>query len=357
MAGGSDNFSLSGPKHLNSIDWNNAHHRRSVAASLVAGVYVLEADRQANRRDSQSLAPPWWEFFHFKLIRQLVDDADHCIFGAIFEYKPPKYANYRKDSTGRSPRYVIAFRGTLIKLDSFARDLELDIQIIRNGLHQTTRFGIAMKAVRDKVAEVGDSNVWLTGHSLGAAMAMLAGKTMARTGKFLEAFLFNPPFFSAPIERIKDKKVKHGLRFAGSVITAGLAIASATKGKYNNASNNGNGYEENLFSVISGWIPCLFVNQADHICSEYIGYFEHRKKMEEIGAGAIARFASQHSLGGLVMNMMGVQGVETAEPLHLLPSANLTVNLNPSKDFMGAHVLCQWWRPDLNLNCGVYKYK
>ena len=35
------------------------------------------------------------------------------------------------------------------------------------------------------VAAVGDSNVWLAGHSLGSAMAMLAGKSMAKTGTFL----------------------------------------------------------------------------------------------------------------------------------------------------------------------------
>ncbi|OMP02929.1 hypothetical protein COLO4_10713 [Corchorus olitorius] len=227
MASEREDFFLSGPVHLNSIDWTNEHHRRSVTASLVAGVYILERDRQEKRQDSQALAPPWWEFFHFKLIRQLVDDADFCIFGAIYEYKPP--SSHCNDSIDRSLRYVIAFRGTITKPDSFSRDFELDMHIIRNGLHQTSRFEIGMQAVRNMVASVGDSNVWLAGHSLGAAMVMLAGKTMAKQGNFLEAFLFNPPFLSAPIERIKDKKVKHGLRFAGSVITAGLALAANAK--------------------------------------------------------------------------------------------------------------------------------
>ncbi|XP_022720042.1 GDSL esterase/lipase At4g10955-like [Durio zibethinus] len=352
MDSGSEHFSFSGPSHLNNIDWNNAHHRRSVAACLVGGVYVLESDRQARRKGSQCLAPPWWEFFHFKLIHQLVDDDDNSIFGAIFEYNPPPYAYHR--TIDRSPRYVIAFRGTLMKRDSVARDLDLDIDVIRNGLHQTTRFAIAIKAVRDVVFAVRGSNVWLTGHSLGAAMAMLAGKTMAKTGYSLEAFLFNPPFVSPPIEIIKDKKVRHGLRFAGTVIKAGLAFAAATNGNNNN-SRNGNGYEDS-FAAISGWIPCLFVNQKDPICAEYIGYFEHRRKLENIGAGAIARLTSQHSLANLFMSAVGMKGVETSEPLHLLPSANLTVNLNPPPDIMQAHGLYQWWRPDLNLRCSVYKY-
>ncbi|XVF12955.1 hypothetical protein REPUB_Repub08aG0164900 [Reevesia pubescens] len=346
MASEREDFGLSGPLHLDTIDWTNAHHRRSVAASLVEGVYILERDRQEKRDGSQALAPPWWEFFHFKLIRKLVDDADFCIFGAIYEYKPPSSSS--NDSSHGSPRYMIAFRGTITKPDSFSRDFELDIHIIRNGLHQTSRFEIAMQAVRNMVAAVGDSNVWLAGHSLGAAMAMLAGKTMAKTGNFLEAFLFNPPFLSAPIERIKDKKVKHGLRIAGSVITAGLALAA--KG------NNRRSRSEDPFAILSAWTPCLFVNPADHLCSEYVGYFEHRKKMEEIGAGAIERLATQHSLGGLFMSVVG-KGAEAAEPLHLLPSANLTVNLTPSQDFKKAHGIHQWWRPDLQLKCNVYKYK
>ncbi|KAF9609463.1 hypothetical protein IFM89_016462 [Coptis chinensis] len=36
--------------------WENAHHRRSVAASLVQGVYVLERDRQENRQGPHALA-------------------------------------------------------------------------------------------------------------------------------------------------------------------------------------------------------------------------------------------------------------------------------------------------------------
>ncbi|XP_022719718.1 GDSL esterase/lipase At4g10955-like [Durio zibethinus] len=92
------------------------------------------------------------------------------------------------------------------------------------------------------------------------------------------------------------------------------------------------------------------------ICAEYIGYFEHRRKLENIGAGAIARLTSQHSLANLFMSSVGIKGVETSEPLHLLPSANLTVNLNPPPDIMQAHGLYQWWRPDLNLS-GLRKHR
>lgn len=336
-----------GKKIPSAIYRGNANHRRSVAASLVQSVYILERDRQEKREPPNALAPPWWEFFNFRLLRNLVDDADFSIFGAIYEFKPPVSSS--NDSLDRSPRYVIAFRGTLSKPDSLARDLELDLHLIQNGLHRTSRFEIAIQAVRNVVAAVGDSNVWLAGHSLGSAMAMLAGKTMAKTGIFVESFLFNPPFFSAPIERIKDKRVKHGIRFATSVITAGLTLAMKTN------NNERSGAAEDPFAAMSAWVPSLFVNPADHICSEYIGYFEHRNKMEEIGAGVIERLATQNSLGGLLMNAMGKK-VEV-EPLHLIASANLTINLTPSEDFKQAHGIHQWWSPDMQLQSTLYKYK
>ncbi|KAI3974865.1 hypothetical protein MKX01_004976 [Papaver californicum] len=312
-----DNFSRSGPLHLTTVDWGKVHHRRSIAASLVQGVYVLERDRQEKKR--KALAPPWWGFFHFELLYTLLDDVDSSIFGAIYEFKPVANSYY---STG-IPR--------------------LDLNLIQNGLHQTSRFGTAMQAVKNMVSVSGASNVWLTGHSLGSSIAMLAGKHMAKTGIFLESYLFNPPFISAPIERIKDKKVRHGIRIASSLITAGLTFAM----KVNQQS-------EDPFNVLSTWIPNLFVNPADYLCCEYIGYFEHRENMESFGAGGIERLATQNSFTGLLMNAMGW---EYQEELQLIPSAYLTINRSPSQTFRRAHGIHQWFRGDLNLQFKVYQYK
>ena len=319
----------------------------SVVACLVQGVYILERDRQAKREGEKALAPPWWTFFHFQLLSSLVDDVDSSIFGAIFEFKPP--SSLCDDTSYRSPRYVIAFRGTLTKQDSVSRDIALDIRFIRQGLHQTSRSDIAIRAVQDMVATAGDSNVWLTGHSLGSAMALHAGKTMAKNGMFIESFLFNPPFTSAPIERIKDERVKHGIRIASSVLTAGITLAVKSKKKQQQQQKD---LPVDPFAALAAWVPCLFVNPCDHICSEYIGYFEHRRKMEEIGAGVIERLATQNSLGGLLISAFGKE----SEPLHLIPSASLTVNVTPAPDFREAHGIHQWWKPDLSLEQKVYNY-
>ncbi|KAK6947922.1 Fungal lipase-like domain [Dillenia turbinata] len=340
MASEREVFDLSGPLYLTSVDWKNEHHRRSVAASLVQGVYILERDCQERREGLQALAPIWWEFFNFQLHCVLKDEDD--IFGAVYEFKCP-VADFSAMVEG-CPHYVVAFRGTITKGESFSRDLKLNFDIIQNGLHQASRSEIAVQAVRNLVA-IGNRNIWLAGHSLGAAMAMVAGKNLAKTGIFLDAFLFNPPFVSTPIERIKDKKVKHGIRIAGSFVTAALALAVKGNGQRNRS--------QDPFVVLSSWVPHLYVNPGDHICSEYIGYFEHRKKMEEIGAGDVERLATQHSLGSLVLNAFGRSD---SEPLHLIPSAYLTVNLSPSPNFKESHGIHQWWKPDLLLKSRLHKY-
>ncbi|KAL0393686.1 UNVERIFIED_CONTAM: GDSL esterase/lipase [Sesamum latifolium] len=110
-------------------------------------------------------------------------------------------------------------------------------------------------------------------------------------------------------------------------------------------------------AALSAWWPRLFVNRADFICAEYIGYFEHREWMEKIGAGEIERVASQHSVAGFlvhaVASKMGKPSSE--EPLHLIPSARLTVNLSPGRR-RDAHGIKQWWGSDLLLESNVYKY-
>ncbi|PWA47077.1 alpha/beta-Hydrolases superfamily protein [Artemisia annua] len=333
-------FELSGPSHLTSIDWSNADHRRSAAACFVQGVYIIERDRQENRQQSEALAPPWWNFLQFDLHSQLIDDADSCVFGAIYKSKHPPSQDI--------PSYVVAFRGTLTKGNAFTRDLELDIHIIKNGLHQTSRFETAMQAVKNLVAsQTSKSNIWVTGHSLGSAMALLAGKRMAKEKIFLDSYLFNPPFLSAPLENIENPNIKHGIRIASSFLTAGLAVAAKIK----NANQQRNTTPEDSFLALAGWSPCLYVNPMDHICSEYIGYFEHRKKMDEIGAGGIERLATQHSISGVFLNAIGK---ESHEALHLLPSANLTINLSPAIDFKDAHGIHQWWRCDQKLETRVY---
>ncbi|KAL7583468.1 GDSL esterase/lipase At4g10955 [Lactuca sativa] len=337
-------FHASGPLHLlNSFDWRNTFHRRSLVASLVQGVKILEKDRQRRsiQQDAHAHAPPWWEGFHFQLNHVLVDDKN-SYFGAIFELK---YANpLFYQSTPTPPKYVIAFRGTITRSITRSDDMKLNIKLIFNKLEKTSRFQKAFEAVWNTVMMVGPTNVWLAGHSLGASMAMLAGRNMMKARCNLETYLFNPPFLSLPIEKmIKNETLEFGVRIAGSLLKAGIAKAINIYRK---------DPEEDLFAALSEWMPYMFVNPSDPICAEYIGYFEHRVKMEGIGARSIERTATRHTMRSLVSGAVG----RDSEPLHLLPTAYMTVNNRPSENFKQAHGIHQWWQQHFQWQSMLYKF-
>ncbi|KAG5561524.1 hypothetical protein RHGRI_004533 [Rhododendron griersonianum] len=259
----------------------------------------------------------------------MVDNADLSIFGAIYEFKspPPDGHHYPLHSP---PRYVVAFRGMMTGWETMSQDLTLDLKVIRNTLEQSPRFKHAMQAVQHTVSIAGAANICLAGHSLGSAMALLAGKNMAIVGFFLETFLFNPPFISVSIEVMtKTEILKSGRRIMRNVTTAGVTIALNALRQRPQTGD--------WFAALSGWIPYLFVNPSDLISSEYVGYFEHRERMESIGAGAIERLSTRNSISGAI------------ELLHLLPSAYLTINGSPVQGLGQAHGLDQWWNP--NIQC------
>uniref|UniRef100_A0A7N2MHX7 Fungal lipase-type domain-containing protein n=2 Tax=Quercus lobata TaxID=97700 RepID=A0A7N2MHX7_QUELO len=308
------NFLKSGPGHLTAVvDWSDKHYRRSVVASLVEGVYILEHNN------------------------------DLSIFGAIYEYKYPPSSS--SSSSRNIPHYVIAIRGTLLKRRTWSQDFKLNFQCFFNELHQSSRFQQAVEFLRKTVKSKGESSVWLAGHSLGSAMALLAGKEMAKEGHLIETYLFNPPFFSALLESvIKDERVKFGIHLATSVFKTGLAGL--------NFVVNG-GQADDPFAVLSPWLPYLFVNPDDPICSKYVGYFEHRKKMEDNGVEEFEMVATKNSTWNLCLSVLGKDS--GSEPLHLLPSADLTINkvqfpniegvVDAYKKFKRAHSLQQWWNP------------
>ncbi|KAK4362943.1 hypothetical protein RND71_018184 [Anisodus tanguticus] len=321
MASEKEIFSLSGPLYLTAIDWRNTDHRRSVAASLVQGVYILERDRQQNRQFPNALAPPWWEFFHFHLIQVLVDNEDQSYFGAIYEYKFPnshfhyKTINNIQNRNQNPPKYVIAFRGTIAKKES-------------RGLRY-----------------------FASGPFLGSSIALLIGRDMVKMGIHLESYLFNPPFTSLPIEKfIKNEKLKHGIRFAHSVLTAGLAVAVNNHRPMPQKQQS----THDPFTLLSAWVPYLFLNPSDPICAEYVGYFEHRDKMVAIGTGEIGRLATKNSIRSIIAN---ARGKDQSEPSHLLSSAFVNINLSPSPDFKRAHGIHQWWKPDLQCNSKFYQFR
>ncbi|KAL3738332.1 hypothetical protein ACJRO7_019802 [Eucalyptus globulus] len=341
-------FRLSGPRDLTRVDWKNAAHVRSVVACLVQCVYVLELDRQKERKGDKALAPPWCETFGFKLKRTLKDNVSSSIFGpsifgAIFECKPPT-SSCNHSAVG--PRFVVAFRGTLFKKESLVRDIRLNFQVILNKLHSSSCCQTAIQAVKDLVATAGDSReVWLAGHSLGSAIALQTGKNMTIKEVYLESLLFNPPYPSVPTEKIESETVKRACHLAKSGLRAGLALATQSSEQREHSASS--------FAALFPWVPKLFVNKKDDFCSEYIGYFKHGKWMLKHGFENFHNFASQYSVRSMVFKS---ENGAQAEPLYLIPSANLTINSKPTKCLRSAHCLSQWWRQDQELESKVYKY-
>ncbi|XP_047965377.1 GDSL esterase/lipase At4g10955-like [Salvia hispanica] len=273
------------------------------------------------------------------------DTNNFSIFGAVFEF-----INYEHCQTVGTPQYVIAFRGTLLRPENWEEDIKLNFKLFLNGLQKSNRFRTGLEAASQMI---NYQNVWLAGHSLGSSLALAVGREMAKRFKVrLETYLYNPPFISLPIDRIKSEKVKLGLRLTGSLLTAGLTadVAAAT-----------DVIKTDSFDALSTWVPYLFINRADPIFSEYVGYFKGRESMEAIGAGKIVRVATKIS----VLSMFS-----SREPLHLLPSAHITLNVMAATMFTGAHGrICkewlrfkeahgidQWWRRDLKVENNHYRH-
>lgn len=340
-----ENFDENGPTYLTHIDWNASHHHR-IMACLVNGVYTLESDRKQNRQGDQALAPKWWKSFNFELTRVLVDEKDQSIFGAIFK----SYPNYLGQGP---PKYVIAFRGTVNNLENVTRDYKQNLQVFLNKLRKSPRVQAGMEVAMNIVQEAnGPGNVLLAGHSAGSSVALLIGRKMVEAGYHLETYLFNPPFLSFPIERIKNEILKDGLRVGKSFCTAGLVFVA-------NGGHRPTPGVNDPFTVLSSWAPHLFVNKSDPICSNYVGYFKHRKQMEKMGFGKTGNISTQNSIRSIMRHAIG----KDSDPIHLLPSAYLTINtshtVNKSncKRFKEAHGIRQWWKQDLQVNCKFYEHK
>ncbi|KAL6320374.1 hypothetical protein AAG906_007071 [Vitis piasezkii] len=301
-----EDFEHTGPKQLTDVD---------CCCEPGSGAYNLEFDRQ----DSQDPQGRWWHFFHFELKQKFIDDKDSSIYGVVYEIKCT-YPNHLPEST---PKFVIAFRGTIISTKS--RDMKLNMKVFAGKLHKDKpRFKHALEAVKAVVQEAWPANIWLVGHSWGIHCD--AGwKIHGPGGKNLKTFLFNPPFLRYSLSKnIKNPTLKDGILSTKNVIKAGISFVGVD-----------HLWQElyDQFNALSDWIPNLFVNQDDPICSGYIDHFRNRKIEDEIRSIRSAIKAA------FVM--------DPQLPIYLLPKADLTISKISSSPnickIRQAHGLKQWW--------------
>ncbi|XP_031495564.1 GDSL esterase/lipase At4g10955-like [Nymphaea colorata] len=340
-------FNHQGPQHLNNVEWENHEHQRIVAACLVHAAYVLEDDRREGRSGEDRLGRPWWEFFGFECISTLLN-LENCssgfTIGAVFRLKEASR------TSPFAPAMVIAVRGTVNHHDW---GVNVDTLLGRGRQRHSCR--IVMQQAESLVREHGvESNLWLCGHSLWAAVATFVGDQMAKKGCFLTTFLFNPPY-------ILDRRSKDGFRHKLDDImeVAGDVTGGLIAGKFGrvfadlaalgtNLHDKKKLDQQQQFDNLKKWNPRVYVNAKDWICTRYIEYFERKMK------GSPEKLPKRIASATLVINMD-----EPGDELPHFKEAYFIMQWfdNPGdayRRFKEAHSIMQWWKPGLRVEAKRY---
>lgn len=308
-------------------------------AALVKSVYRMEKDRASglwkcpsNDPSHTSSTTIWWHAFHYDLLYPLVEEnGTGTVFGAVFHSR----LNHNLGCLG-APRIVVAFRGTLLR----KLDLDADLSILFHHLCSHKRFDLALHIVRQEVARHGQQSVCLTGHSKGAALGLLVGRRLAEEGCFLEAHLFNPPHPSLPTATMSiPDKITTAAHVCHNVLANGLAhVLQDEKTRT---------HDRDTFQAIIPWLPHLYLNVHDPICSSYIRYFEAHRHMPNL-KGRWFGFAISSTPRSIRAVLRSSMSGADAKPDHLIPSAYLHVNEIPST-LRESHQLQQWYNLDIRL--------
>lgn len=337
-------FHVSGPRNvakpnwrdLINSSWKDANYKRSVIACFIQAVYLLELDRQENRKEENALAPKWWMTFKYKLSQTLIDERDGSIFGAVLEWdQSAALADFVLIRPSRAPKAVLALRGTLLKGPTIRRDIEDDLRFLAwESLKGSVRFKGALEALKSVAERYGSSNVCIAGHSLGAGFALQVGKALAKEGIYVDAHLFNPPSISLAmsIRNIGEKAGFAWMRLKSMLPSSSEPEVSDDEEKTSVGLKNwfAQIYGEKTSVGLKKWVPHLYVNNSDYICCHYT----------EPG-GAEEKDADKENVG----------------PTNGQASAKLFVMSKGKQKFLEAHGLEQWWSDDLELQLALSKSK
>lgn len=301
--------------------WSDDNHRRRIMAALVEAVYTMSESTDTSRK--------CWETFYYEM-EHLLKDYKGRVFGAVFKSVLKEISD--------APLKVMAFKGTTLNRG----DIKADCQILLHRLAKHDHYIEALKVVRREVVCHGASCVCLTGHSKGASLALLVGRKLAEERCLLETHLFNPPFPTLPIELLPVSKevklVAHMVHDIAALVTS-RSLLSAKERKRERAA----------FHVIRPWLPHLYVNVRDPICSSYVGYFQATRYLQNLMGESFGfhQSSTPHSIAAVLYSYVNLSG---SKPDHLIPSAYLHVNhIAESKDVAAAHYLSQWWDVDMQL--------
>uniref|UniRef100_A0ACD5W0L1 Uncharacterized protein n=1 Tax=Avena sativa TaxID=4498 RepID=A0ACD5W0L1_AVESA len=324
-------FHVSGPRNLPQPNWReiirsswkDPNYKRMVMACFIQAVYLLEIDRQDEKGEEDGLAPKWWKPFKYKVTQTLVDERDGSIYGAILEWdRASALSDLILMRPSGAPRAVLALRGTLLQKPTIKRDLQDDLRfLVWESLKGSVRYSGALEALKAAVERFGSTNVFVTGHSLGAGFALQVCKDLAKQGIVVDCHLFNPPSVSLAMSL---RSMSEKASYLWQKVKASLP--SKEEASLDSAKEEGS--IKKRPRAEKKWVPHLYVNNSDYICCHYNAPSstgpdgapdeqQQQRKASEIAGDVVAKLFVTSSKG-------------------------------PQK-FMEAHGLEQWWSDGMEL--------
>ncbi|XP_057838563.2 GDSL esterase/lipase At4g10955-like isoform X1 [Cryptomeria japonica] len=330
--------------HLALPNWEDPIHRRCIAAGLVNIVYVLET----NPNQAKELCC----LLQFEVKETAIDEHDKSVYGAVFEWRGKE-----KAGPGGPPSEVVAFRGTLLRPRNILEDLILDFKVAIAHFNSIERIDKGLPFLRNSLHRNGCQNIWITGHSLGAAIALAAARKLEqKERRELEAHLFNPPFLSPTFPQLKVferiAKILVGTRKCAPSFQCSQSqeICKHIQGPSEAlAFQMGLKDESKLLELYgdflrySDWIPNLYVNEKDLICATYLHYFEVWKGIYE---------QKSHLVHESMKYFFCFEVATKKTPWHIVPSAK--VFRVGRHFFSNHHGICQWWSKNLQVKSIEY---
>ncbi|XP_044947192.1 GDSL esterase/lipase At4g10955-like [Hordeum vulgare subsp. vulgare] len=333
-----DDFESSGAKHISTrpINWRNDEDRRCISACLVQATWVIENDKEREKRGKckSEMAKPWYQSIGFELMEELptgsIIDKNYA-HGTIFKLMTTPRPEH-------APEYVVAFRGTMLNHPNAYLDLLHDLKVVFSRLTTCTRVEEAHVSIN---RNIGDSTLWLAGHSLGASLALEIGRNMMLDKRGCQrnvpTFLFNPPHVSSAPVVNSVLKGKHKTRLYLGHYAVKYTLANIMPWNRKRSKK--------VFEELDSWCPDMYINPADFICVGHMDYFEQRQLVAE----KHLRFAST----GMRTSYRDIFFSGKLQP-HLLPTARLWINTT-QKDEPHPHGLKHWWMPELKLQRKFYQ--
>ena len=205
-----------------------------------------------------------------------------------------------------------------------------------------------MRLLRAITTKYNPHDIWVAGHSLGAALALIATRSLAIDHDIvINTHLFNPPYLT--VGRLASKTMRGILNGVGD-IGNGVVSAFGMENTWNiraatdkMADTCGNIARRMGRKIVKrstyakrmkkesqklldiGYVPNLYLNPEDPICNEYIKHFQRDYPVYTSFFSGVAQCAVP------------------AKSVHMIPAAVLYINhwaVGP----LEAHKLHQWFR-------------